>query len=101
MFRAPVACGSHAGGCEDPGMDGAMAGHLLLLWGGAKRTPTSTQSQGGKNLKHLRLGSKAPGHFLSAFPLYGIWFGAVNQNSESVLPRGDRHSREETPKCNK
>lgn len=95
MFRALMACGSHAGGCEDPGLA------TFYCFGGAKRTPTSTQSQGGKNLEHLRLGSKAPGHLLSAFPLYGIWFGAVNQNSESVLPRGDRHSREETPKCNK
>lgn len=49
-----------------------------------------------ENLKHLRLGSKAPGHLLSVFPVC-LWLGAVSQSSESVLPRGDRNTVRKHP----
>lgn len=81
------------------GAASSVAGHLLLR-GALKRTPASTKSQRGETLKHLT-GFKSPRTpSVCLFPAR-IWLGAVNQNSESVLPRGDRHSREETPKCNK
>lgn len=74
------------------------------LWCSKEDLSLSTLNQKNQREKSqtLKTGVKSsPGHLWSAIPQLVIWLGAVNQNSETVLPRGDSYSREETPQSNK
>lgn len=89
---AQVNCSSHAGSAtRPPQLAWATACHLLIpLRGGLKRTSSPTKEQWERQSQTFKTGFKSTQTPSVSFPV-PIWLGAVNQDSESVLPGGDRH----------